>query len=212
MKKRFKKLVVLLPVLLLFFIFGVDFFVSESTKNQIFTEIESVPKSRVGLLLGTGKFVNKGTYINRYYKYRIQATWQLFEAGKIEFVLISGDNSREDYDEPSTMKADLVALGIPEEKIFLDFAGFRTLDSVVRGKKVFDLNKFTVISQKFHNERAMFIANYKGLETISFCAKGVSGKYGIRVVIREKLARVKMLLDLLLNVQPKFLGKKIKID
>ncbi|MFT5915403.1 MAG: SanA protein [Bacteroidia bacterium] len=211
MKKRIKKKLIILPVLLIVVILGTDYYVSQSTQKQVFTEIQLLPKNRVGLLLGTGKFVNHGAYINRYYTYRIQATWQLYKAGKIEFVLISGDNSREDYDEPSTMKADLVALGIPEDRIYLDYAGFRTLDSVVRGKKVFDLDKFTIISQKFHNERAVFIANHKGLKTVSFCAKGVSAKYGVKVVLREKLARVKMLLDLLLNVQPKFLGKKVEI-
>ncbi|MBT8180545.1 MAG: YdcF family protein, partial [Eudoraea sp.] len=101
--------------------------------------------------------------------------------------------------------------GIPAEKIYLDYAGFRTLDSMVRAKFIFGLDSVTVISQKFHNERAIYLAEKKGLKAIGFNAKGISGKQGIKVQFREYFARVKVFIDLLLNTQPRFYGDKIEI-
>lgn len=105
----------------------------------------------------------------------------------------------------------MIKQGIPANRIYLDYAGFRTLDSVVRCKEIFSQESITVISQQFHNERAIFIANYKGIKAVGFNAKGVSKRYGFKVMVRERMARVKMMLDLLSGKQPKFLGKKIEI-
>ncbi len=144
-------------------------------------------------------------------QHRIDATIALYKAGKIEFVLVSGDNGTIYYNEPTTIKKDLVEGGIPTDKIYLDYAGFRTLDSMVRAKFIFGLDSVTVISQQFHNERAIYIAEKKGLKAIGFNAKGISGKQGIKVQFREYLARVKVFIDLLLNTQPRFYGEKIEI-
>ena len=108
----------------------------------------------MGLLLGTGKFLKNGCK-NLYFFNRIDATEQLYKSGKIQYILISGDNSTKNYSEPEDMQAELIKRGIPADKIVLDFAGFRTLDSVVRAKEIFGQNSFIIISQKFHNERAM---------------------------------------------------------
>ena len=148
---------------------------------------------------------------NLYYSHRISAAVALFRAGKIKYILISGDNSTKSYDEPTLMKEDLVKRGVPSNKIFLDYAGFRTLDSIIRAKEIFGLSSFTIISQQFHNERAMFIADFKNLKTIGFNAKDVPMRYGFRVLLREKLARTKMALDLLFGKNPKFLGPSISI-
>ena len=194
----------------LLFIFLIDLWVQTSTSEQIFTSVEEMPKNKVGLLLGTRKMLRSG-YINLYYSHRIDAAEQLFKSGKIEFILISGDNSREEYDEPTDMKNDLVERGVPENKIYLDYAGFRTLDSVIRANAIFGQEKFAVISQPFHNERAIFISEKKGLKPIGFNAKDVSNRYGWKVQVREKLARVKMLLDIIIGKQPEFYGEKIEI-
>lgn len=191
-------------------IFLIDLWVKKSTKSYIYTSMDKMPKNKVGLLLGTRKILKSGR-VNLYYAHRIDAAEQLFKSGKIEYILISGDNSREEYDEPTDMKNDLIARGIPENKIYLDFAGFRTLDSVVRANAIFGQEKFTVISQPFHNERAIFISEKKGLQPIGFNAKDVSSGYGWKVQVREKLARVKMLLDIVVGKQPKFYGEKIEI-
>lgn len=181
-----------------------------SAEDKMFSDIEKIPKNKVGLVLGAGKFTN-GNRINLYYKYRLEAAETLYKSGKIEFILISGDNSKKDYDEPSTFKTDLIAKGIPEEKIFLDYAGFRTLDSVIRAKEIFSLKECTIISQKFHNERAIYLAKKNGMKAIAFNAKNITGRYGLKTNLREYLAKTKAVLDVIFNVQPKFLGKKIDI-
>ena len=135
----------------------------------------------------------------------------MYNSKKIDFILVSGDNSHVDYDEPTDMKTDLMASGIPEAKIFLDYAGFRTLDSIVRAKQIFGQNKLTIISQPFHNKRAIYIAQHKGIEAIGYNAKDVPRNYGMKTMLREKLARTKMIFDLMFNKSPKFLGEKIAI-
>ena len=187
-----------------------DWVVKNNASKNIYDEINEIPSNKVGLLLGTKKQLSRN-HTNLYYQYRIDAAVALFEAGKIEYVLVSGDNSRKDYDEPTDMRDDLLARGIPSEKIFLDYAGFRTLDSVVRCKEIFGQSRITVISQQFHNERAIFIAEQKGIDAIGFNAKDVGRRYGFKTMQREKLARVKMMLDLAVKKSPKFLGEKIEI-
>jgi SanA protein len=110
------------------------------------------------------------------------------------------------------LKKDLIKRGIPASKIFLDYAGFRTLDSVVRCREIFGQHAVTIISQPFHNERAVFIARNKGIKAIGFNARDVNKYYGFKTQAREKLARGKMVLDLIFNKQPRFLGEKIIIQ
>ncbi len=181
-----------------------------ATKGKTFSSLENIPKNRVGLVLGTSKRLISG-HANPYYTNRIKATAELYAATKIDFVLVSGDNATIYYNEPSTIKKDLMAEGIPEDKIFLDYAGFRTLDSMVRANVVFGLDSVTVISQKFHNERAIYLANQKGLNAIGFNARDVVGQQGYKVHFREYFARVKVFIDLLLNTEPRFYGNKIEI-
>lgn len=188
-----------------------DYYVRSSVQDKLYEKITDIPHNKVGVVLGTVKRLQNGN-LNRYYKYRIDAAVALFKAGKIKFILVSGDNSKKGYDEPTDMKEDLVEKGIPESKIFLDYAGFRTLDSVVRSKAIFGQKSITIISQKFHNERAIFIANHRAIDAIGFQAQDVSIRAGLKVQIREKLARIKVLIDVVLGVQPKFLGKPIKIE
>lgn len=185
--------------------------ISSAAEGKTFSAVDEVPTNRVGLVLGTAKNL-VGGQPNRYYSNRISATIALYKAGKIEFVLVSGDNGTQYYNEPKTIKKDLIEGGIPAERIYLDYAGFRTLDSVVRAKEVFGLERVTVISQKFHNERAIYLAEKKGLTAMGFNAKDVSGNSGLKVHLREYLARVKVFVDLMFNTQPKFFGEKIKIE
>lgn len=184
-------------------------------KDRVFTDLDKIPQNKVGVLLGTAKYLQSrslsGRNINPYYQYRINAAAELFHSGKIEYILVSGDNGHRSYNEPQTFKNDLVKMGIPAEKIFLDYAGFRTLDSMVRAKAVFGQESITVISQKFHNERAIYLAEKRGLKAVGFNAKDVNLRSGMKVEFREYLARVKMFSDLLFSKQPKFLGEEIEI-
>ncbi len=210
MKKKYYKIFGLLIVVLLLIILLSNYVVSNAAEGKTFFNSDEISKNRVGLVLGTSKRLIGGLP-NPYYTFRIQATIKLYKARKIEFVLVSGDNGTLYYNEPNTIKKDLIAKGIPADKIFLDYAGFRTLDSMVRAKVVFGLDSVTVISQKFHNQRAIYLAEKKGLTAIGFNAKDISGKQGLKVQMREYLARVKVFIDLLFNTQPKFFGERVEI-
>lgn len=198
---------IVFPILL---IFVSNYIIEKQTRNKTFFNASRIKKNKVGLVLGTSKHLQNGT-INLYFKYRIDATIELYKNKKIDFVLVSGDNGNKNYDEPTDFKNELIKYGIPEDRIFLDYAGFRTLDSVVRAKEIFSQHNITIISQQFHNERAIYLAKQHGIDAIGFNAKDVSGRYGIKVKAREYLARTKVFIDILLGVNPKFLGKKIEI-
>jgi len=210
MKKKPLKIIGTLLVLPILLILACNLTIDVATKGKTFFSIDIIPKNRVGLVLGTSKRITTGQ-ANPYYSNRINATVELFEANKIDFVLVSGDNGSIYYNEPTTIKKDLIANGIPKDRIFLDYAGFRTLDSMVRANVVFGLDSVTVISQKFHNERAIYLANQKGLYAIGYNAKDIKGQQGYKVKFREYFARVKVFIDLILNTEPKFYGNKIEI-
>ncbi|WP_027064927.1 MULTISPECIES: SanA/YdcF family protein [Maribacter] len=210
MLKTLLKISGLLIIALILVIFVCNIIISSTAEGQTYTDTDTIPANRVGLVLGTSNRLTNGSP-NPYYTYRINATIALYKARKIEFVLVSGDNGSIYYNEPNTIKKDLINGGIPEHVIFLDYAGFRTLDSMFRAKFVFGLDKVTVISQKFHNERAIYIAKQKGLKAIGFNAQDISTSQGLKVQIREYLARVKVFIDMVLNTQPKFYGATIEI-
>lgn len=210
MKKKKRNLIlflILAPLLILIFS---NYSIESYAEGKTFSDASKIKKNKVGLVLGTAKMLNNGM-INLYFKYRIEATVELYNKGKIDFILISGDNGNKSYDEPTDFKNELIKRGIPGNKIFLDYAGFRTLDSVVRCKEIFGQDKITIISQKFHNERAIYLAHNNKIDAIGFNAKDVSGRYGLKVKLREYLARTKVFIDILLGVKPKFLGNKIEI-
>ncbi len=196
---------------ILLFIFLANFTIQKNATNKTYISLDEIPKNEVGLVLGTAKTLKNGR-INLYFKHRISAAVKLYKNNKIDFILVSGDNSNKAYDEPTDFKNELIKQGIPENRIYLDYAGFRTLDSVVRAKKIFGQNQITIISQKFHNERAIYLAEKNGLKATGFNAKDVSARYGIKVQLREYLARTKIFLDIIFKVKPKFLGDKIKIS
>jgi SanA protein len=184
--------------------------IDDAAKGKTYSDVQSTPYHKVGLLLGTGKFLTNGN-INPYYQYRINATIDLLKANKIKYLVISGDNGRKEYNEPETMRTDLMLAGIDSSIIYLDYAGFRTFDSLVRLKEIFGQDDVTIISQQFHNERAIYIASKEGINSIGFNAKDVSSSFGFRTQLREKLARVKVFVDYIIHTKPKFLGSKIDI-
>ena len=209
-KETLKRL--LAVFILSFLIFtGCYFIIEFSTEDRMYRQVEDTPYNKVGLVLGTARH-QVGGGVNPYYQNRIDATIALYKAGKISYVLVSGDNGSVYYNEPNTIKKDLIEGGIPEKKIFLDYAGFRTLDSMIRARIVFGLDSVTVISQEFHAERALFIASKKDLYAIGYGAKDVKGSRGMKVQLREYFARVKVFLDLIFNTQPRFYGKRIEIE
>lgn len=187
--------------------------VERKAKAFVYSDVKEIPYSKVGLLLGTNPVSPSGKP-NHYFLNRIDATVELYNAGKISYILVSGDNHVKTYDEPQCMKEALMERVIPESAIYLDYAGFRTLDSIVRAKEIFGQDSFTIISQKFHNERAICLAKHHGISATGFNAKDVRwARTNVKIaVFRESLARAKMYIDLLIGKQPKFLGEKINIE
>jgi SanA protein len=184
--------------------------VQTAAVGKTYNEAAKTPFNRVGLLLGTSKYLAGGRE-NQYYNYRIVAALELLQACRIDYLVISGDNSRPEYNEPGMMRADLMAAGIDSNRLYLDYAGFRTFDSIIRLREIFSQHAVTVISQKFHNERALYIAQREGIKAIAYNAKDVSKAAGFKTQLREKGARVKVFLDYLLGAEPHFLGEKIAI-
>lgn len=185
--------------------------IEKTAKGFVYTDVSEVPARKVGLLLGTSVKLPDGRK-NLFMVYRLDAAESLFKNKKIEYVLVSGDNGTQDYNEPEAIRAALVARGIPENRIVLDYAGFRTLDSIIRAKEVFGQSEFTVISQEFHNERALFIAHGNDIPAIAFNAKEVSSSVAPRVYLREYFARAAALVDVyVLSRNPKFYGEPIAI-
>ncbi len=209
--KRFLKWIVSILAVCLISLFLSNYWINSNTKTQLYTDVNEIPFRKVGLVLGASKKTIRGTN-NFYFSYRIQAAYELFKAHKVQYLLVSGDNHIKGYDEPSDMREALIALGVPDSCIVLDYAGFRTLDSVVRCNEVFGEDSITIISQEFHNQRALFIANKNNIQAIGFNVKDVNQNYSFKTRLREYFARVKCVLDIyVLYTSPKFLGKKIKI-
>lgn len=210
---RYRKvflLVIIFTVIVLLTTAWANSVVQNSSEPYLTDNIDSVSNFKVGLLLGASKKLKNGSS-NNYFFYRIVAATELYKSGKIKYILISGDNSTLIYNEPQDMKMELIKRGIPDSVIYLDYAGFRTFDSVVRAKEIFGQNKFVVISQKFHNERAVYIAREMGIEAFGYNAKDVTAYVGFKTKVREFFARAKVFVDLKFGIQPKFLGEKIQI-
>lgn len=184
--------------------------ISSYASGRLYDSPENVPHRHAALVLGTSHKMRNGTP-NVFFEARIRACTELYRAGKIDRIIVSGDNRFAYYNEPARMKEALVEKGIPAELIFLDYAGFRTLDSVVRAREVFGQDSFIVISQRFHNERAVFIAGRKGIDAIGFNAGDVSFNKGFKTYVREWFARCKVFLDLLTGKGPRFLGEPVDI-
>ena len=197
---------------LLLFVIGADVAITTLTREKTFSDAFELPSNRVGLLLGTAKYTGPGE-INLFFEYRIRAAVKLYRLGKIRIVVASGDNGDLSYNEPIRMKEELVRRGVPRADIYLDYAGFSTLDSIVRINRIFGQNRFTVISQKFQNERAIFIASYYGFDAIGFNADDVPVQLSWKIRAREYLARAKAFLDLyVLKTQPKYLGMPVQLN
>ncbi len=208
-----KKLLYIVGAFLLIAISAIYFCnkgIENAAKGKMYDDTNAIPYNKIALLLGTGKYLPNGG-INPFFCYRIQAAANLFKSGKIKYIIVSGDNSRKDYNEPEMMRDDLIKSGVDSSLIYLDYAGFRTFDSMVRLREVFGQDSVTIISQKFHNERALYIASKEGIHAIAFNATDISQKSAPATRIREKFARVKVFVDYLFGKKPKFLGEKVMI-
>jgi SanA protein len=181
-----------------------------ASRGRLFDDTATLPAAKVGLVFGTTD--NYKGRENRYFRYRIDAAVKVWDAGKVETLIVSGDNRSKYYNEPEKMKAALIAEGVPGNRIVCDYAGLRTFDSVVRAKKIFGADTILVISQRFQNERAIYLAQAHGMEAYGFNAEDVELRAGFKTKIREIGARVKMWLDVnYLDTKPAYLGEKVEM-
>ena len=203
--KNFAKGFIALSFFMLMGILLANIWIVFSTENKNFYILQDMPSNDVGLVLGTSKAVHGGKE-NMFFKYRMEAAARLYKEGKVKFLILSGNHDSVFYNEPNDMKKALMSLGVPENVMTLDFAGFRTYDSIIRCKEVFNQHKFTIISQPTHNARALFLANQLGIDAVAFAAQDVSSGY--KTYLREYLARPKAILDVYLLDRSQYSSKK----
>lgn len=177
-------------------------------RDHLYTRIQDVPIRETALVLGSSRTLGDGRP-NPYFVGRMDAAAALYHAGKVRRLLVSGDNGRRDYDEPTMMKESLVTRGVPASAIVCDYAGFHTLDSVIRARQVFGLDTCTIITQRFHNARALEMAEANNLDAIGFCARDIGFRYSIRTELREIASRTVAVLDLYVwHRHPRFPGPR----
>lgn len=183
---------------------------SWASRGNLYDDVTKLPAAKVGLVFGTSDRY-KGRE-NKYFRYRIDAAVEVWNAGKVETLIVSGDNRSQYYNEPEKMKMALMEEGVPGDRIVCDYAGLRTLDSVVRAKEIFGANTVLVISQQFQNERAIYLAQANGMKAYGFNAQDVQFEAGFKTKVREIGARVKMWLDVnFLDTKPTHLGDKVEL-
>ncbi|NQZ75671.1 MAG: YdcF family protein [Ekhidna sp.] len=207
--KRVFKFILGLCFMLFLFVFITNLWVIQTTQDQIYDK-HNLPLNDVALVLGTSKNTVEGKP-NRFFVERMNAAAALHSEEYVKHILVSGDNRTKYYNEPRDMLQALGDLNIPVSDISLDYAGLRTLDSVVRCKEVFGQDKVTIVTQEFHCYRSLFIANYLEMEAVAVSADN-GGPIGNTLALREVLARSMAVLDLyVLGRSPKFLGEKIEL-
>lgn len=185
-----------------------NWWVIRSTSSGIYADYEAIPSNPVGLVLGTSSRRTDGSP-NPFFHNRMEAAARLYQLGKIGHIIVSGDNRSRFYNEPMEMKRALVKLGVPDAAITLDYAGLRTLDSVVRSKEIFGQDHITIITQPFHSYRALFISRYYDIEAVALVASEPGDEPAVSVYVREYFARAKAVLDLyVLKTGPRYLGEK----
>ncbi|MBI1767443.1 MAG: YdcF family protein [Bacteroidetes bacterium] len=210
--RKLKWVMVALFALAAILILCANLWVVISTEDKVFTNINSLDGHKVALVLGTSKKLTSGAS-NPFFENRIKAAAELYRDGKISHFIVSGDNRTLYYNEPMEMKKALIQLGVPETVITLDYAGLRTLDSIVRSKEIFGQEKITIITQSFHCYRALFISNFYDIDAVALVTQDSTAETPIRVYIRECFARTKAVLDLyVLNTAPRHLGEKEPLD
>jgi SanA protein len=166
-----------------------QYLVGSAGRGRLYDDLNSVPTREMGLVLGTSRLARSGR-LNQYFRARIEAAAALYHAGKVRKLILSGNGVESDYNEPEDMRRALLDRGLPGEALLLDPAGVRTIDSVLRARTTFSAGSFTIISQKFHNERALFLCRAYGIDAIAFDADAVRKVSGHRAELREVIARL----------------------
>ena len=208
-RRRIRKgVLITLAVLITFtsLVLLANLWVENSTSDKVYSNTETIPAHEVAVVLGTSARLGKGQP-NPFFEYRIKTASELYHAGKVKYFIVSGDNRTKYYNEPEEMKKALVKSGVPDSVITLDYAGLRTLDTIVRCKEIFGQDTITIITQSFHCNRALFISKYYDMNAVAVTTDEVD--FGPRIYMREYFARAKAVLDLyIFKTSPRHLGEK----
>src|SRR5688572_22923255 len=130
-------------VVVLLMVVALNLWMTLRSSDRVFDDAANVPETDVALVLGTGKFTGGG-HMNAHFRLRMDSAAALYKAGRVKHFVLSGDNSRDNYNEPGDMKSSLIERGVPASAMTLDYAGFRTLDSIVRAKEIFGITKCVI--------------------------------------------------------------------
>ncbi len=197
-----------LPLLALLLTCFANWWVVKSTEDKVLTDISLLNGRSVALVLGTSNKLRNGSS-NPYFANRIKAAAELYREGKVSHFILSGDNRSKYYNEPIEMRKALMLLGVPDSVITLDYAGLRTLDSIVRSKEIFGQDKILIITQPFHSYRALFISHFYHIDALALVAQEPVSEAPFTIYVREYFARAKAVIDLyILNTAPHHLGDK----
>ena len=207
-QKHFKKLFYL-SLIGLVLVFGINFYVKSKTNFLIFYSENKIPKNKVVIIFGAG--IN-GDKPSKYLKDRLDAGIKLFKAKKINKILLSGDNGSDAHDELTVMKIYCFKNGIDTTKIYIDYAGFDTYSTMFRAKNIFKIDKAILITQEYHLNRAIYIGNNLGIESIGFSANQGEYRNYNYVRFREYFSICKSVIDVIRNRDPHFLGTEININ
>ncbi|SCY83537.1 SanA protein [Flavobacterium anhuiense] len=207
--KKYFKIALYLAIIGLIAVVSVNYYVKSSTKTKIYYSAKKFPKNDVGIIFGAG--IN-GNQPSKYLKDRLDAGIMLWKAKRINKILLSGDNGRDEYDELTVMKNYCYNHGVDTTKIFIDYAGFDTYSTMYRAKHIFKIKRSTLISQKYHLNRAIYIGQKLGIKCVGYSAN--KGEYlGYKYVcFREYGSIFKSFFDVLRNREPRFLGGEININ
>ena len=184
--------------------------VLHAAEHRVFDTPAEVPYRPVAIVPGARVYASGSP--SRVLEDRLATALELYRRGAVRRILVTGDNGAATYDEVTVMKRWLVAHGVPDEHVVRDHAGFRTLDSMVRAVKVFQVERAVVCTQRFHLARALFLARYAGLDAIGAVSDRRPYEHGRRDESREILARAAAVLDVhVLHRGPRYLGEPIPI-
>ncbi|MDR2039174.1 MAG: YdcF family protein [Bacteroidales bacterium] len=207
--RRNRKKILILSIIVAASFLGINYFVKYSSNKKCYKYLNNVPPCEVGIVLGAGI---RGNSPSKYLEDRLNAAINLYKSNKVQKLLLTGDNGRKDYDELTVMKRYCYRNGVDTARIYLDYAGFDTYSSLYRAKRIFKVDKAIIISQNYHIDRAVFTGNRLGIDSYGFAADNGTYNNYRKNVIREYVAVVKSVFDIIIKRKPKYLGETVDID
>lgn len=199
--RRFARYTIMFALALSAFVVSVPVIMRYAMQPYIFTRVESVPKAQVAIVLGASVYRGKPSPV---LERRAARAVELYRAGTVQKILVTGDNGALTHDEVTPVRKYLIDVGVPAEDIFLDHAGFDTYSSMFRAQAIFEAESAVIVTQNFHLPRSLYIARHLGLTAYGVTASGDGSE---KDYAREIPASVKALLDLLIAREPRYLGE-----